>query len=293
MERAVVGPWAKEKLAALRRYLEFYTLVMKNQRWRTVYVDAYAGGGKAVVRQAVSESAIDLFSLEAEQIDEEQRELVNGSPRVALDVDNPFDRYVFVEPDPRRASELESLKLEYGNKRTISLRRERADEGIRWVTSQRIGRETHRGIAFLDPFGAGLEWSSVQALADTGLFEVVINFALNMAIVRMMPNSGEIPLKWRDRLDAYFGTADWYNEAYETHSDLFGRGLRKRRDYAERLLQLYRTRLRNAFGYVSQPMLIRNTKGAPLYYILWAGPHRKGLEVADHILSMGERLIDV
>jgi three-Cys-motif partner protein len=46
-----VGPWAREKLEALGRYLDFYTKVLKNQTWRTVYVDAFAGGGRAVVRR--------------------------------------------------------------------------------------------------------------------------------------------------------------------------------------------------------------------------------------------------
>jgi protein gp37 len=46
----VVGPWARDKLDALQRYLDFYTKVLKNQRWRTIYLDAYAGGGRAVVR---------------------------------------------------------------------------------------------------------------------------------------------------------------------------------------------------------------------------------------------------
>ena len=45
-----VGPWAKEKLDALARYLDFYTKVLKNQPWHTVYLDAYAGGGRAIVR---------------------------------------------------------------------------------------------------------------------------------------------------------------------------------------------------------------------------------------------------
>ena len=39
-----VGAWAKEKLEALARYLDFYTKVLKNQRWRTIYVDAYTKG---------------------------------------------------------------------------------------------------------------------------------------------------------------------------------------------------------------------------------------------------------
>jgi hypothetical protein len=58
----------------------------------------------------------------------------------------------------------------------------------------------------------------------------------------------------------------------------------------DRLLQLYRAQLKVAFGHVSTPRLIRNSKGAPLYFLLWAGPHSKGLEGANYILSMGENL---
>lgn len=157
--------------------------------------------------------------------------------------------------------------------------------------TRKISRSTHRGIAFLDPFGAKLEWSSIQKLADTGLFEVVVNFALNMAIQRMLPNSGEVPEGWMKTLDAYFGTHDWFGEVYRRRGGLFDSvELEKYPDYSERLLRLYRRRLKAVFGHVSTPRLIRNTRGMRLYYLLWAGPHAKGLEGANYILKMGEHI---
>jgi hypothetical protein len=39
-----------------------------------------------------------------------------------------------------------------------------------------------------------------------------------------------------------------------------------------------------------QARLIKNTRGNPLYYLIWAGPHKKGLDGAEHILSKGERV---
>jgi three-Cys-motif partner protein len=291
---AIVGPWAKEKLDALARYLDFYTKVLKNQVWRTIYVDAFAGGGRAIIRPE-TRSAIDgpsLF-LDESEVDAEQRELIDGSPRVALAVANPFSRYVFIDPDPARANELEALKAEYGSGRTIDVLRTGAAEGIAWLTAQPISRRTHRGIAFLDPFGAKLDWASVQRLADTRLFEVVVNFPLNMALQRMLPNSGEVPRPWAATLDAYFGTKAWFQEVYqERRGELFETGgFEKYSDYSARLLELYRARLKTAFGHVSTPRLIRNTRGMPLYYLMWAGPHKKGLEGADYVLKMGERLV--
>jgi three-Cys-motif partner protein len=196
---------------------------------------------------------------------------------------------VFIEPDAARGAELEVLHAEYAGSRQIDCRHESAAAGIDWLVTQNINRRTHRGIAFLDPFGAGLDWSTLQKLADTGLFEVVINFALNMAIQRMLPNSGEFQAGWRERLDAYFGTTSWYDEVYEERTGLLGSCLEKRHDYLTRLLELYRQRLKAAFGFVSQPRLVRNTRGTPLYYLLWAGPHQKGLQGANYILGMGER----
>ena len=203
-----VGPWARDKLDALARYLEFYTKVLKNQPWRTLYLDAYAGGGRAVVRtgERPPPRGADLFS-DAPPIDTEVRELIDGSPRIALGLADPFDRYILVDSDPERVAELQALKAEFGDRRTINVLKATAAEGINWVTRQTISRKTHRGIAFLDPFGANLDWASVQKLAATGLFEVVVNFALSMAIQRMLPNSGEVPDAWRSRSTRISATA--------------------------------------------------------------------------------------
>ena len=287
-----VGPWARDKLDALARYLEFYTKVLKNQPWRTLYLDAYAGGGRAVVRIGARPPPRggDLFS-DAPPIDTEVRELIDGSPRIALGLADPFDRYILVDSDPERVAELQALKAEFGDRRTINVLKATAAEGIDWVTRQPISRKTHRGIAFLDPFGANLDWASVQKLAATGLFEVVVNFALSMAIQRMLPNSGDVPDAWALALDAYFGDRAWFDAVYERGGGLFAASsVEKRDDSSERLLALYRSRLRTAFGHVSTPRLIRNTRGAPLYYLIWAGSNKKGLEGADYILTMGERI---
>ena len=39
------GQWTLEKLGILKRYLDAYTTVLKNQSFRLIYVDAFAGEG--------------------------------------------------------------------------------------------------------------------------------------------------------------------------------------------------------------------------------------------------------
>jgi three-Cys-motif partner protein len=280
-----VGPWAKEKLQALHRYLDYYTKVLKNQRWRTIYLDAFAGGGTAKLRKEKKPEALpDLW--EPESSDPEQQEFIKGSPRLALALDNPFDRYVFIDTNGARIAELGALQAQYGEARTISIRPGGAEQEISWVLSQNVDRKTHRAVAFLDPFGGHISWSSIQALAATGFFEVIINFPLHMALARLMKNDADIPATWRAQLDSFFGGQDWFEDVYESSGGLFGTRLVKRTDYLDRLLARYRSQLRKAFGFVSEVRLIKNTRGAPLYYLVWAGPHRKGLEGANHILQM-------
>lgn len=287
---AEVGVWAKEKLQALARYLDFYTTVLKNQSWcRTIYFDGFAGGGRSAIRRdQKSNEPLALFDSDR-SIEAEERELIDGSPRIALGIQNQFNRYVFVDPDPVRTAELRELQEEHGEK--VVVLDCTATEGVDWLLEQNIKKSSHRGVAFLDPFGAKLDWESVENLAKTGLFEVIINFALDMGIVRVLTNSAEMPEAWISRLDRYFGGHEWFDHVYHRPDELFGAGeLQKRADYRERLLQMYRCKLKEAFGHVSSPRLIRNTRGAPLYYLLWAGPHKKGLDGAEHILKMGERL---
>lgn len=288
-----VGPWAKQKLAALERYLDYYTKVLKNQRWRTIYVDAFAGAGAAQIRTAADKAGKDSPSDQIALIElDEQREIINGSPLVALEIANSFSRYVFVDPKSDRVEQLTAIAERYCDTRQIDVRQEPAADAIAWLVSQSISKRTHRGVAFLDPFGTQLSWADIEKLANTGLFEVVVNFALGMAIQRMLPNNGEVLESSVAKLTAYFGTEAWRQAVYrQPDGGLFAaEGVEKYPDYQERLLDLYRQRLEAAFGYVSTARLIKSTRGVPLYYLVWAGPNPAGLKGADYVLQMGDLL---
>lgn len=106
---------------------------------------------------------------------------------------------------------------------------------------------------------------------------------------RLMKLDGDIPPNWRVQLDSSLGEG-WYDEVYCPKPSLFGNQLTKRDDAISRVLTWYQNKLGHAFGYVSGPRLIRNTRRSPLYFLLWAGPHRKGLQGAKYVLEQGERL---
>lgn len=208
---------------------------------------------------------------------------------MALEIPNPFDRYIFIDKNPKRVAELESLRTEYHGGRTIEIRQGDANDVLKDILKD-ISKVRHRGYIFLDPFGLQVPWETVNMIAKSGAIEVMINFPLGMALRRMMPKSGDIPPGWQISLDTFFGSPEWRHYAYEESDDLIGKRTSKIADSEDRLLAWYRERLRNAFGHVSAARLVTNTRGGRLYHLIWAGPHEAGLKGANYILTMNKRL---
>jgi three-Cys-motif partner protein len=285
-----VGPWAKNKLNSLRAYLDYYTRRLKHQSWckGRWYIDAFAGPGISPVRQRRTSEREELRLLAGlldENIEPETIEYVKGSPRVALELANPFDHYVFVESDPERVAELEALRSEFGQDHDIAVLPGDANKRLLEFLNRAINWRTNKGIVFLDPFGMQVPWSTIEGIGRTGGLEVIINFPWAMAINRLLMKSGEIPDAWQRRLDMTFGSSDWRNLVYENRTDLLGTQTVKREDATDRILQWFSERLQEAFGHSSTAQLIKNTRGQPLYYLIWAGPHPAGLVGANYILG--------
>lgn len=284
-----VGPWAQEKLDALQAYLQFYCTVLKNQPFKRVYIDGFAGSPVTTVRASRTEAG--RSSGWDEEDSEAQAEIVLGSPIRALSTDPGFDRHYFFDLDPARVAQLNDLKQAWPNK-WIHVELADANAKIRQLVREIGYKRNVRGVAFLDPYGASLEWQTVADLGRTGHFEVLINLPLHMAINRLLAKDADRRPEWEAMVDRVFGCETWRSEVYDTKQDLFGETEEFKNDRVPaRLLQFYLARLATVFPCVApNPRLIRNTKGGPLYYLLWAGPHKKGLEGAAHILEDRMRL---
>lgn len=281
-----VGPWAAAKLDALEAYLKFYGTALSKQPFKRVYIDAFAGACLAKVRG--SDATLESSPFFDEPDDSQaQAEFITGSPMRALNLQNGFHKHYFFDLDETRA---ETLRSAATGKANVSVEVGDCNPLIRDLAPRLKSRDI-RGVAFLDPYGAHLEWATLEALAQTKTMEVVINFPLAMAINRLITRSGNVPEKWAKQLTACFGTDEWRTIAYSRQVDLFGTEVTtKKGDVSQRLLRLYLSRLKKLFPFVATPYLIRNTRNAPLYFLIWAGPNRLGLKGADHILSQGEKV---
>ena len=274
----VVGPWSEDKLNLLRDYLRAYTKIMHKQDWCRGYhyVDAFAGTGKPRAR------------------DEER--YIDGSPRVALSIAEPyqFHSYTFIEKDLRRAQQLQGLVEEFPDRRIYiyqgdcnELLKTRVVPNIRYDDFQ-------RGLVFLDPFSMDLEWETLENIARAGSLEVFINIPI-MALNRTaLPNDPyTITEAQIERNARFWGIPDWREsfDIYEVVPGLFGPEMIKpHRGTGKRLGNLYKRRLQTVFRYVTDPLVMTNSKNAPLYALIFAGHNETGARIMRDIFSHFERL---
>ena len=291
-----VGPWAREKLECLRKYLEAYTTILSKQAWckRYFYIDAFAGPGVLKVRDETSDPAqLSLIQAASHAADDpHEREYIAGSPKVALEIARQFTDYIFVEKDEDRIEELSALEEAHRSTTRVHIRNKDCNEYLRQFLIRSSDRwRQMRGVVFLDPFGMQVPWDTIAALGRTQKIEVFINFPVGMAIQRLLPRSGEVTKKHREKLNRYFGTTEWFDMVYDSHDGLLGEQVTKRRKTGDDLVRWYRKRLRGVFGHVSAAREVHSQSGHPLYYLIFAGPNKTGATIANGILKQGARVV--
>jgi len=282
------GSWTQEKLDKLQRYLIAYKTALKNQPFALIYIDAFAGTG---YREAADSSSPDgqLFSALGEP---EPQAFLDGSVRIALKIDPPFDEYIFIELSEERFSELARFKEEFPQLASrIQLMRGDCNEYLQELCNG-LDWEYHRAVLFLDPFGMQVEWNTIEAVAATQAIDVWILFPLGVAVNRMLTRNGQIPNTWRSRLDRLFGTNKWFQEFYreKTTTTLWGneQHLEKVAGF-DQIANYYMQRLRTVFaGVADNALQLRNSKGIPLFLLCFAAANPRGarvaLKIAQHIL---------
>lgn len=297
VQDGTVGEWAEEKLSCLQEYLRIYSTVLNTQKWCSYYfVDGFSGSGRAKLRAKKYKEnpnhSVPLFSDDCfpeVPLSEEEGKYIEGSPRRALSTKPPFNGYLFIEKNQKCVNKLQSLRDEFPDQDILIEQGDVNEILLNWIKSKNWTKS--KAVVFLDPFGMQLLWSTIEALAKTGSIEVIINNTIPMAVQRLLPRNGKITDSQRIKLNGYFGTSEWEQIIYEEHIDLFGEAYtNKLGKSSEQLCKFYVERLKNIFGYTAPPRIVRNTKNVPIYYINWAGPHKKGKEIISYIMRQGDTL---
>jgi three-Cys-motif partner protein len=287
------GDWTAEKLERVRKYLAAYTVIFahnpKAQKLISIYVDAFAGTGYRTKPPQLDEQT-RLFEELAEP---EAEAFLKGSAHIALEVEPPFKRYIFIERDAKRASELEKLKKQFPEKATrVTIVREDANTYLKgWC--DRTDWRACRAVMFLDPYGMQVDWSLIEAIARTEAVDLWILFPLGVAVNRLLTRAELPPQKWAEALTRILGTDEWRDAFYslQVEETLFGnQQVRTKEADFGKIGEYFVARLKTIFAAVAtNPLPLRNSRNTPLYLLCFAAGNQRAastaLKIAQNILK--------
>lgn len=274
VEQSFGGTWTVEKLHILSNYLDFYTNALKNQPFKKIYIDAFAGTGH------ISTSDGDLQ--------------IKGSASLALEANVPFDQYIFIEKRKSYAHELQNLRQGYNSlaDRIHIINMDCNDaliqicKGIDWFKN--------RAVLFLDPYATQLDWATLKTVAQTEAIDVWYLFPFS-AVNRMLMKNGNFPESWRDKLNILFGDENWFRQFYQQRSQLcfFETNEKYYKSVdTESLKEYICDRLHSIFPIVANnPRILYNAKNSPLFLFCFAisstrpSAQRLALKGANYILK--------
>jgi len=244
-----IGYWSEIKLEIVRKYAKAYSLILNAEpRLTHVYIDAFAGAGMHVAKST--------------------GKFVPGSPLNALEVLPPFKEYHFIDLEGAKikslrelASARDNVHLYHGDCNEILLNT--VFPGVKW-------EDYRRALCLLDPYGLHLNWEVIEKAGEMGSIEIFLNFPIadmNRNVLRRDP--GNVDPGQIARMNAYWGDDSWRKAAYTTTRNLFDLEEKESNDTVAKAFQV-RLREAGGFAYVPDPMPMRNSTGATVYYLFFA-----------------------
>ena len=269
------GNWTEEKLNIFTSYLDAYLIALQNQKFKKIYIDAFAGTGEIETRDG------DQYLI--------------GSAKRALMSDKKFDQYYFIEADPQKATELqEMINSEFPQMRRVTkIYCGDANDKLAQIITE-VDWRFNRALLFLDPYATQVNWTTLENVAQTKSIDVWYLFPF-YALERMLPNNGKYQ-KWEDCIDRLLGDSGWREEFYKKDPQLSlfdneEENLIKDAN-PEQIKDYIIKRLETVFPCVSKhPRIFRNSRQSPMFLFCFAisndstSAQGLALRIANHILK--------
>lgn len=247
-----VGYWSEIKLDIIRDYAAAYSRILAGQsrpRLCHVYIDAFAGAG------------VHLSKATGEE--------VAGSPVIAARTQPPFREYHFIDLDGHKAANLRKL---FASRSEIHVHQgDCNDVMLREVLPNVRYEKYRRGLCLLDPYGLHLNWEVTREAGRLRSIDMFLNFPIaDMNRNVFWRNPEGVAESDVQRMSAFWGDDSWRKAAYKTVPTLFEPVDEKQAN--KTIADAFRARLRDVAGFrnVPEPIPMRNTKGAVVYYLFFA-----------------------
>jgi three-Cys-motif partner protein len=246
-----IGYWSEVKLSILEEYAKPYNqiLLSRKPKLHPIYIDGFAGAGHHMAKGS--------------------DRMIEGSPTRALNVEPPFDFLHFVDIDGMRVAELKRLSAGRSN---VCVHEGDCNKVLTSEVFPTISFANYqRALCILDPYGLHLNWETIRMAGESKVIEIFLNFpVMDMNMNVLWHNSERVSELQRERMTKFWGDNSWEEAAYPTTQGLFGAMQEKgsNQDVAE----AFRARLKKIAGFkhVPEPMPMRNSKGAIVYFLFFA-----------------------
>jgi three-Cys-motif partner protein len=261
-----IGYWSKIKLDIVKKYAAAYSTIMNKQPLIKgyYYIDGFAGAGVHLSKST--------------------KEFVLGSPANALNITPSFTWYHFIDLDGDKAKLLKELSK---NNPKVSVYEEDCNKVLleRIFPLVKYG-EYKRALCLLDPYKLNLNWEVMYAAGQSKTIEIFLNFpVMDMNRNILWTNPDKVNKKQLGRMNAFWGDESWREAAYEKQQGLFEAIEEKTSNPI--IAEAFRKRLNKTagFGYVPEPIPMRNTKGVTVYYLFFASPNETGGKIVKGIFD--------
>ena len=252
-----IGFWSEIKLEIIKKYASAYTTVLNNQPWCKgyVYIDAFAGAGMHISKTTGG--------------------VIQGSPLNALEVQPSFTEYYFIDLDEERVNLFEKIAKE--NPRVHAYQGDCNEILINKIFPILTYESFKRALCILDPYKINIKWETIKKAADLKTIDMFLNFSI-MDVNRNILFEDLLLAKQEDidRMNTFWGDESWKELLYIRQKNLFGKIQQVKIDTFEKLALGFEERLKKVAGfkYVPEPILMRNEKNGPLYYLIFCFTRR-------------------
>jgi len=261
-----IGHWSEIKLDIIKDYAKEYSKILSN--WTLskghFYVDAFAGAGI--------------------HISKAKGEFIAGSPLNALNTVPPFKHYYLIDLHTGKTENLKQIAKDHAN---VDVYEGDCNEILLTKIYPLLPREKFtRALCILDPYGLHLNWEAMRKAGELGTVEIFLNFPVaDMNRNALWKNKDKVNSKQAARMTAFWGDESWRNIAYGTENDLFGEYSIKNDN--ETIAEAFRQRLKTVAGFkhVLEPMPMRNSSNAIVYYLYFASPNDTANKIVQHIFK--------
>jgi len=260
-----VGSWVEDKYRLVSLYDKLFSTGMKKQWDVRVYIDLYAGPGYARIRGT--------------------NRILWGSPLLALQVPDQFDKYIFCETDQVLMKALKQRVARLFPHADVEFILGDCNECVDDICACIPSQKRHRvlSVCFVDPYDIGIKFSTIRKLSSRRmdfLFLLALYMDANRNVVYYTGLTNP-------KIDEFLGTDEW--RAKWEHERCSGV------NFPQFLGQEYAKQM-ETLGYLPTPLhsmkqVRSDDRNLPLYYLALFSKHERACKFWDEVLKYGTNQI--